>query len=135
MNNYDIEVMARTAIGEARGEGDVGMQAVMWTIVNRFTAKKWFSGQSAAGTALKAAQYSCWLQHDPNYGLITNIQPEVGLFALALKWAANVAAGIIPDSTLGATHYFADSIAAPDWVQGATFTAKIGRHSFYKDVA
>lgn len=135
MNTFDQEIMARTAVGEARGEGDEGMQAVMWTGLNRFTAKKWFSGQSIAGTFLKASQYSCWLQHDPNYGLITNISGDISIFAIALKWAASVISGMIPDPTLGATHYYADSIAAPDWVKGATFTAKIGRHNFYKDVA
>lgn len=134
MSTFDDEIMARTAIGEARGDGDIAMQAVMWTLVNRFTAKRWFSGQSIAGTALKKEQYDCWLQTDPNYGLITNITAEVSLLTLALRWASAVTKDMIPDPTLGATHYYADSIAAPAWVNGATFTAKIGRQLFYKDV-
>ena len=32
------------AIGEARGEGDEGLEAVACVIINRFNAKKWFTG-------------------------------------------------------------------------------------------
>ena len=132
---FDQEIMARTAMGEARGEGDEAMQAVMWTGYNRFTAKRWFSGLTIAGTFLKKEQYSCWLMSDPNYSYLINITPSIGLFASALQWAAGVIAGMIPDPTLGATHYFDSSIAPPDWTKGATMTKKIGRLTFYKDVA
>lgn len=134
MNSFDQEIMARTAVGEARGEGDIAMQAVLWTILNRFTAKKWFSGQTLAGTALKHLQYSCWNQNDPNYGLITNMSGDIGLLRSAMQWAANISYGMIPDPTLGATHYFADSIEPPNWTATGIFTVKIGRQSFYKDV-
>lgn len=132
--NFDRQIMARTAIGEARGEGDVGMQAVMWTGLNRFTKKKWFTAVSIAGTFLKPFQYSCWLQHDPNYGLITSLDEDIELMDIGLKWADDIIKGNIPDPTLGATHYHADTIAVPGWVDGATVTVKIGRHIFYKDV-
>lgn len=135
MGNFDQEIMARTAIGEARGEGDIAMQAVMWTILNRFTAKKWFSGQSIAGTALKFEQYDCWMPKDPNYGLIANMTPAIGLLAIALQWADNVMTGVIADPTLGATHYYDDSISPPDWVGNVTPTVKIGRLNFFKGVS
>ncbi len=134
MNNFDQEIMARTAIGEARGEMVEGMQAVMWTGVNRFTAKKWFSMSSIAGTFLYPKQYDCWMPHDPNYGLITSMDESIPLLETALNWAGGVIKGIIPDPTLGATHYYANSIPAPNWVEKATFTVKIGRHLFYKNV-
>lgn len=67
MSYFDQEIMARTAIGEARSEGTDGMQAVMWTGVNRFTTKKWFSGKTIAGTFLKRMQYDCWTPEDPNF--------------------------------------------------------------------
>lgn len=134
MNLFDQEIMARTAIGEARGEGDQAMQAVMWTILNRFTAKRWFSGQTLAGTALKAQQYDCWMPRDLNYPLIINITDEIGLMVSALQWADAVVKGMIPDPTLGATFYYDDSIAAPAWADTGKFTVKIGRLNFYKDV-
>lgn len=135
MNTFDQEILARTAIGEARGDGEIAMQAVMWSIVNRYTSKKWFSGSTVAGTALMKEQYDCWLQDDPNYKLIINISEDIGLFRNALQWAAAVLAGMIPDPTLGATHYYADSIAAPGWAAApAEMTVKIGRQLFFKSV-
>ena len=135
MNNFDQEIMARTAMGEARGLGEDGMVAVMWTIVNRFTAKKWFSGLTLAGTALKRLQFSCWNSADPNYQYLADLTSTIGLFATALQWAENVISGMIPDPTLGATHYFDSSISAPAWTHGATQTVMIGSLTFYKDVA
>lgn len=134
MQNFDQEIMARTAMGEARGEGDIAMQAVMWTGMNRFTAKKWFSGQSIAGTFLKYEQYDCWMPKDPNYALLINITPDIPLLAMALKWAASVITGMVVDPTLGATHYYDDSILPPNWTQNATLTIKIGRLNFFKGV-
>lgn len=136
MNSFDQEIMARTAIGEARGEGDIGMQAVMWTGVNRFTARRWFSGQSIAGTFLRREQYDCWTPDDTNYGLITNITLEnSGLFVTAMQWADAVLKGMIPDPTLGATHYANLSKCNPAWVKEAMQTVVIGNHTFFKDVA
>lgn len=141
MNVFNQEIMMRTAMGEARGEGALGMQAVMWTGMNRFTAKKWFSGHTVAGTFLKPTQYDCWMTHDPNYTLITNLaseqvdDPNHDLAKQAYQWAGDVLLGRLPDPTLGATHYYDDSIKPPAWAETGTKTVKIGRLTFYKDVA
>ncbi len=135
INNFDVEITARTAMGESRGEGEQAMQAVMWTGVNRFNAKRWFSCLTIAATFLRPKQYDCWMPNDPNYSYITAITPSIGLFAEALKWAEGVINGMIPDPTLGATHYHDSSIAPPDWTVGATKTLVAGRLTFYKDVA
>lgn len=136
MNAFDQEIMARTALGEARGEMIEGMQAVMWTGMNRFNAKKWFSGLTIAGTFLKRMQYDCWTPEDVNYAIIANLTPDVSpVLKNALGWAAAIMSGSIPDPTGGATHYYADSISPPDWVDGGTQTVQIGRHIFFKDVS
>lgn len=135
MTTFDQEIMARTAIGEARGEGDIAMQAVMWVGMNRFTAKRWFSAASIAGTLLMKEQFSCWLQGDPNYALITSLGEAAGFMPLALQWASAVLTGMISDPTFGSTHYYDDSIAPPSWVKGATSTVKIGKLNFFKNVA
>ena len=126
--------MARTAMGEARGEGQAGMIAVMWTGLNRFDAKKWFSGLTVAGCFLKRLQYDCWTPEDVNYAYVINITDDIGLFRDALTWAGQVLTMGIPDPTDQATHYFDSSIDPPSWTTGATLTAKIGRLTFYKDV-
>ena len=55
--------------------------------------------------------------------------------ASALAMADSIIKGMLPDPTLGATHYANLDLCNPAWAQGATLTIKIGRHSFYKDVA
>ena len=44
MTDRDIEIMAKTIYGEARGEGEEGMEAVACVIMNRYNARKWFTG-------------------------------------------------------------------------------------------
>ena len=40
MTDRDIEIMAKTIYGEARGEGEEGMEAVACVIMNRYNARK-----------------------------------------------------------------------------------------------
>ncbi len=133
MSSFDQEIMARTAMGEARGEGPEGMVAVMWCGLNRFNSKKWFSALTIAGAFLKRLQFDCWTSEDVNYAYIINISDDIGMFRNALQWAGQVISGMIPDPTGSATHYYDDSIAAPEWTKGATMTVKIGRLIFWKD--
>lgn len=128
--------MARTALGEARGISQEARQAVMWTGVNRFTAKRWFSGQTIAGTFLKFEQYDCWNWNDKNnYPLICNIATGIELYDDAMYDATLVLAGLIPDLAQGATHYYDTSIPPPAWTANATKTVQIDNLIFYKDVA
>ncbi len=132
---FDEEIAARTAIGEARGEGEAGMQAVIWTGVNRFTLKRWFSAPTLAGTFLKKMQYDCWTPDDPNFSIIANMTIATPLFAQAMAMAVKILAGAMPDPTQGATHYFNSSVCNPVWVAGAMQTVHIGNHTFFKNVA
>lgn len=134
MSTFDQEIMARTAMGEARGEGEAGMAAVMWTGFNRFNSKKWFSALTLAGVFLKRMQYDCWRADDVNYPYIINITADIGLFRDALAWAAQVISGGTVDPTSGATHYYDSSIPPPAWVDTAIKTVTIGRLTFFKNV-
>ena len=44
MTENDLQILARTLFGEARGEGDEGLEAVACVIMNRFKANKWYTG-------------------------------------------------------------------------------------------
>ena len=79
MTEYDLQIFARTLFGEARGEGDEGLEAVACVILNRFRANKWFTGYemqngkkipNVAQTCLKKAQFSCWNKNDVNYKML-----------------------------------------------------------------
>jgi len=141
----DIDIAARTVWGEARGEGEAGMQAVAAVLINRaFAAKSFIAAKegrkkhplfgegSLASASLAEWQFSCWNENDPNRDKLIKLgkaDPGYEKAKAAVTWAlAN------PDPTEGATHYYANSITAPDWSANATFTKKIGHHLFYKNV-
>ena len=135
MRERDIDILARTAWGEARGSGATGMQAVLNVIVNRHKSAAWYRAETLAGTALKAYQFSVWLPGDPNYAKVTNVTENDAVFRTALGLAKAAVDGTLPDITGGATHYYAKSISPPAWAVGAVRTADIGGHLFFKGVA
>lgn len=141
----NVDVLARTLWGEARGEGVAGMVAVGWVIKNRAEiAANWmrvrsrphplFGNGTIAIACTKAMQFSCWNASDPNRAkllAVTNADPG---FAAAAALAGDVAAGRTPDPTAsigGATHYHEASIR-PYWSVDAGPGLSIGRHVFYR---
>ncbi|MBI3904418.1 MAG: cell wall hydrolase [Pseudomonas fluorescens] len=134
----DIDVLARTLWGEARGEGPAGQVAVAWTIRNRVNdgkAKSWW-GEGYAGVCQAPYQFSCWNKNDPNYPYLSGAkQIPPSQYALVLQSAKIVVDGDTPDPTGGATHYYAKSMKTPPkWVSGAKRTVTIGNHVFFRDV-
>ena len=134
----DRDVLARTLWGEARGEGLSGQIAVAWTIRNRVQdgkAKSWW-GEGYAGVCQKPYQFSCWNKNDPNFAYLSGAK-EIPFRELAQARIAGdqVIAGKVPDSTGGATHYYATTMPKPPvWTVGAKWTFTLGRHVFFKDV-
>lgn len=130
----DIDNLARTVWGEARGDGREGMQAVANVVMNRVRAGKWFSGTVSAVVRMPW-QFSIWNAGDPNRAKIEAANENTPGFLDAVEISARAMRGDLPDITNGATHYHAVTIQPPDWTQGATETARIGGHVFYKGVA
>jgi spore germination cell wall hydrolase CwlJ-like protein len=139
--SFDIEIAARTCWAEARGEGEQGMRAVAWVIANRHRAGKWYSGKTLAECCAMHAkgsrygQFSCWNVDDPNFAEMFRLPDDDVTLIMCRGYvqAATLNAG--PDPTNNATHYYSVSIPAPEWIKDAEFTARIGRHRFFKNVA
>lgn len=134
----DIDVLARTLWGEARGEGPAGQVAVAWTIRNRVNdgnPRSWW-GEGYAGVCQAPWQFSCWNKNDPNYPYLSGAkQIPPSQYALVMRNAKLVVDGATPDPTGGATHYYAKSMkTAPKWTVGAKQTVTIGNHIFFRDV-
>lgn len=134
-HNKECDILARTLWGEARNQGDEGMQAVACVIKNRAAIARakggYWWGDDIISICLKPYQFSCWLQSDPNYAKLQAVDEKDLQFATALRIAKRAQAGVLGDITGGATHYHTRSIS-PTWAIDATPSATIGAHVFYK---
>lgn len=128
----DVDTLARTLWGEARGEGRQGMQAVANVIMNRVRIGGWW-GNTVEAVCRKPWQFSCWLATDPNSAKMRTVTPDDAAFRTALELAQIAVTGKLSDITGGATHYHAKHVS-PAWAVGATLTKIIGNHIFYRGV-
>lgn len=130
MTDNDMEIMAKTIYGEARGETEEGQIAVACCIFNRFKSKKWFSAKTIAGVCQKPWQFSCWNKSDPNSQKIANLP-----YSAYSKYFDIIKKALEKDITNGATHYYAPALVkCPKWAEGKTPCAEIGHHLFFKDI-
>lgn len=129
---WAFETAVRTLWQEARGEPPEGREAVAHTIKNRLSLGKW--GHSLASVCLWPKQFSGWNgPSDPNFKTVCLLDDNDATLS-ALRGVMEKALDGGADPTKGATHYYADYIAAPFWTKGATFCGKFGNQLFYKDV-
>jgi N-acetylmuramoyl-L-alanine amidase len=130
--NDEIDIMARTLWGEARSEGERGMQAVANVILYRAEHPGWW-GVDIETVCKKKYQFSCWLQNDPNREKLIAVDDSDPEFAIALKVARQAIDGELEDITNGATHYKVTSLPWPaDWGAPSPPVAVIGHHSFFR---
>lgn len=130
--NEQIDTLARTAWGEARGEGREGMQAVCNVVMNRVKKGGWY-GATPKEVCLKKAQFSCWNTNDPNYPKLKAVTEADANFALAKQLAQAAVNGYLPDITNGATNYLALASLSktPSWAGKMRQVASVGNHTFY----
>lgn len=127
----DLDAMARTVFGEARGEGWQGQLAVGWVIRNRAKIGGWF-GSSIYQVCHKPLQFSCWNDSDPNRSLIAGIKLETDrYFREAFAAASVILTDARHDLTNGATHYHSRAVA-PAWSKELSKVAEVGDHFFYR---
>ena len=127
-----IDTLARTAWGEARGEGLQGMQAVCNVVMNRVKKGSWF-GKTPKEVCLKKSQFSCWNKSDPNYSKLVSVTESDKNFKSAKDLATLAVNGGLLDITNGATHYLAlkSLKTIPSWTRDMKHVASIGNHTFY----
>jgi N-acetylmuramoyl-L-alanine amidase len=144
MNNaslFDMETMARSIWGEARGESEEGQAAVAWVMRNRVRAARAFIARQGrahplfgdgtlAGACRAPRQFSAWNPGDANAAKLLRVGFDDAAFCRAFAVACRVWGGLIADPTDGATHYHRHDIE-PVWAKGMKPTALIGAHMFY----
>lgn len=135
----DLDVVARTVWGEARGEPAIGRAAVAWVICNRMFATdgagkpRWYGKGSLAEIAKRPYQFSCWNAGDPNAAKIAALPATDPMLTECRKIAQDVLEGRTEDPTGFATHYRVIGWPAA-WAQGRRPCAKIGRHEFFNGI-
>lgn len=131
----DIDVVAMTLWGEARGEGEQGMRAVACVIGNRTKREGQQKGYVAVCREFR--QFSCWNENDPNRLQLEAVRrnPD-NAFRLAAAIARQLIRGELEDFTFGATHYFAASIPQrPNWAKDKNPCFRLGKHLFFNNIA
>lgn len=131
----EVETLARTLWGEARGEGTIGMQAVACVILNRVRLAEekqgfWW-GNNIFQVCQKPYQFSCWNKSDPNFRKLLKVSIDNPYYATALRIARRAVFARIEDITKGADHYHAAGIT-PFWTKNERPVAVIGNHIFYR---
>lgn len=132
----DLDVMARTLFGEARGEPWEGKIAVAHVILNR-AKKNGYGGPTIHGVCKKKWAFSCWNANDPMLPKLMNA--DVEKLQDCIRAALDAITGKEPDPTKGANHYLNPEVtrkirhgSLPEWADETKITAKLGLHWFYK---
>lgn len=135
----EVDVLARTLWGEARGEGSAGMQAVANVIVNRLRIsenhhKPYWWGNTLIEICQKPFQFSCWNEGDPNLDQLLAVDETNIHFMTAKRIARRAVYTQLDDMAEKATHYHAAGIM-PFWAHKKQPVTVIGRHIFYRLVS
>jgi N-acetylmuramoyl-L-alanine amidase len=131
MTPHDLDILARTIYGEARGETAEGKIAVGRVIINRWKSGKWFAGKTIAETCQKPWQFSCWNTNDPNRAKLLAASHQK--LANSIRAAEAAERGDGPDWLEGCTHYHTTAVA-PKWSIGQKPVGHIGTHVFYRNI-
>ena len=137
VDEADVRLLAATAWGEARSEGETGMRAVAHVMVNRIGPR---FGEDLATVILSPKQFSVWNRGDPNRRLVLSLVDDPERFSIggpeweiALRVAREVLSGQSVDPTGGALFYHTRAVR-PRWAGRGEGRQVIGAHIFYADV-
>ena len=119
----DVRVMALNMYHEARGEGERGMLAVGWVVLNRMADKAY--PKSVAKVIHQGCQFS-WVCDGRS-----DVPRDKRSWRRALALAATLLTGGSLDPTRGAMWYHADWVRDPGFGPRVSAVTRIGRHVFY----
>jgi N-acetylmuramoyl-L-alanine amidase len=150
----DVDALAITLFGEARGEPVEGRIAVGCVIRNRFRLPARFGG-SYREVVHRKSQFSCWWPFGGAYNyelshalaqaavMVEEIPlrgSELAIYRETEYIAQGIVDDVFRDRVGGATHYYSPramvpSGAVPPWASGAAPVARVGGHLFFTGIA
>jgi len=135
----DILLMAKTIVGEGRGEPFEGKMGIAHVIMNRLHYKDWF-GSTIPQVINKPSQFSCWNKNDTNRKIASNPEKYIdnNTWEECKVAARLVYEGKIPDNVNKATHYMSNirfmhisKAYTEHWVFCMIPVKVIGEHIFF----
>ena len=127
------EIVAKTLLGEARGEGYEGMYAVACVIQQR-VINRHRGAKTAKSVCLdnngEAWQFSCWNPADPNFNKLDQLLKSHDLAPKAKALAIHLHA-LDRAYVKHADHYARDNIDNY-WTRAYKHVSTVGRHKFYR---
>jgi len=139
LDETEVRLLAATAWGEARSEGEHGMRAVAHVMVNRIGPR---FGENLSTVILSPRQFSVWNRGDPNRRVVLNLVADpapytsgenAAAWEAAQRIAREVLSGQSADPTGGALFYHTRAVR-PRWAPHGVGRQTIGAHIFYADV-
>lgn len=123
---YGQRIVAAVLMGEARGEGEVGLKAVAEVVHNRAVQH----AKSPLTVVCEKGAFSCLNGKTPDQ--LYRKHSRSPLFKAALQIAQTVynSPDKLPGTTRGATFYDLKG-ATPPWLSAVRLVAIIGHHAFY----
>jgi N-acetylmuramoyl-L-alanine amidase len=137
INELEIDILARTIFGEARGESQQGMEAVAHVVLNRVRhaqskGNQFWWGHDIITVCQKPYQFSCWNPGDPNRPKLMAVTKDNKQFIKCLAIARRAVNGELGhDITNGADHYHTVNVS-PFWSKGKIPIAQFGTHVFFR---
>lgn len=125
-------IIAATILGEARGEGEKGMQAILNVLQNRLKYAKETNFDKIKDIALQRYQFDVWTSRktDEQKAEFVNKMRKTPQWATAVKLVERARQGKLEDLTNNATFYHTNKIE-PNWADSFTKTNILGNHIFY----
>ena len=126
-STYGQRIVAAVLMGEARGEGEIGMTAVAEVIRNRANA----ASKSPLEIVLKKGEFSCLKDTTPE-ALHRKLR-RMKTYPLALRIAKTCynTPAQLPNVTKGATFFDSMKKDRPPWSDDVQLVTTIGNHRFY----
>ena len=125
-STYGQQIVAAVLMGEARGEGEIGMTAVAEVIRNRANA----ASKSPLQIVLKKGEFSCLKDTTPEALHRRFRQMKTYPMALQIAKTCYNTPEQLPNDTKGAT-FFAHTQNRPPWLGDVQLVTAIGNHRFY----
>ena len=132
MSEHDLMILTKTVYGEARGEGDKGIKAVVHLVLNRVRSDHplFKHDETIAKTCLRKEQFECWDHKKEMSRIDTKSDEFKDLRNLVIDAHKEYEKGI--DLTKDALFYVKRKKHLPKWAWGMKKTTVINHHVYFK---